>query len=325
MVKTARGALTRIKGDPRRGVALLRQLHAQFHGWVAIPAALALAALLNAAAPAAAADPAADLTADLTGGYFGLGDARGMRIEIEQGAGDAGPTGRFVDSNGAESGFEGVWKDGAIEAILAFPARDVFLRIYDAPVGLAVIALPISAEGAPEPAQGRELAFLRDGETAPVQPELYQPAPARADGVLDPDVFLASYAFWTPQGVSRGFQAIGARYRTMMRLYPMLHADVLWKLCAAEGGLASDQRGEALRGQGVDCADLSAEVERLQRAGRFADWKAAAEADGADFLAAAQCARRFVVAQSVCGPAAQDTARRAVSLATVASALTQFR
>lgn len=295
-----------VQGSAKRGAARLAAL-----------AALLFAGLLAGLSPAAAAD--------LTGGYFGLGDARGMRIELDQGAEGADPAGRFIDSNGTEAAIGGGWKDGAIEAVLAFPESQVFLRLMEASSGLVAVAIPLDEDGKPVARAAREMTFLRDGMAPPVQPELYQPEPDRADRVVDPDVFLASYSFWTPTGVSRGFSAIGARYRTMMRLYPMLHADVLWKLCGADGRLASEQRGEALRGQGVECSDILATVDRLQRAGRFGEWKAAADAEAQDFLAAVQCARGFIVKESVCGPAAKKTAQAAVSLRTVASAIKPFR
>ena len=321
MVKTARTATMGHACDKRAGVADLRQGGAGFgrvRRIVAVLATLCLGICAQLAASAAEA-------ADLTGGYFGLGAARGMRIEITQGAEDAAPEGLFTDSNGLEAKIGGDWVAGGLETVLAFPKRQVFLRIMDAPAGLAVVALPLSEEGAPLEDQARELAFLRDGMAPPAQPELFMQEPTRADRVLDPDVFLASYPFWSPTGVSRGFEAIGARYRTMMRLYPLVHADVLWKLCRADGRLASRQRGEALRGQGVSCDELEGLVAGLQRGGGFGAWKADVGAETEHFLAAVQCARGYIVKKSVCGPAAKRTAKAAVSLRTVASAIAPYR
>lgn len=286
-------------------------------------AASRLAAPLLAAALALAGGAAA--AADLTGGYFGLGDARGMRIEIEAGAEGADVTGRFSDSNGTETDFTAKWVGEGAEGLLSFPKQDVFLRIEDAPSGLVALALPLAEDGTPREGGARKLIFLRDGLAPPAQPDLFLPEPKRADGVVDPDVFIASYPFWSPEGVSNGFAAIGARYRTMLRLYPMLQADVLWKLCAAPGDLASSQRGEALRGQGVDCEALLGTVERLQRKGEFDAWKAAAGAEAQEFMVSAQCARGFIVKKSVCGPAAQRTAKAAVSMKTVGAAIAPFR
>ena len=50
-----------------------------------------------------------------------------------------------------------------------------------------------------------------DGGADPIMIDVLGIKREQADGVLDPDVFLASYPFWSPTGVSRGFEAIGAR------------------------------------------------------------------------------------------------------------------
>jgi hypothetical protein len=262
---------------------------------------------------------------DLSGGYFGVGDANGMRVEIDKGAEGKDTAGRFIDSNGLAAEFGGGWVGIGIEAMLRFPKRAVFVRMTEAPSGIFLIALPFDDAGAPIAAQSRRMVFLRDGTAAPEQSELYQSEPDRADRVVDADVFLASYSFWSADGVSRGFAAIGARYRTMIRLFPMVHADVLWKLCQAGGKLASTQRGEALRGQGVDCGDILDTVERLQRDGRFDDWKAAASVESAQLMVSAQCARGYIVKKSVCGPASKAAADAAVSMRTVASVIAPFR
>jgi hypothetical protein len=298
----------RFAAAARVGAALLARL--------ALPMLPVLLVLLLA--PAARA-------LDLGGGYFGIGDAKGMRVEIDKGAEGQDTAGRFIDSNALAAEFGGGWVGTGIEAMLRFPRRAVFIRITEAPSGIFLIALPFDDEGTPIAEQSRRMVFLRDGVRPPEQPELYQSEPDRADRVVDPDVFLASYGFWSPDGVSRGFAAIGARYRTLIRLFPMVHADVLWKLCQAGGKLASTQRGEALRGQGVDCADIVSTVDRLQRVGRFGEWKAAADADAAQLMVTTQCARGYIVKQSVCGPASKQAAAAAVSMQTVAGAIASFR
>ncbi|MFT6775621.1 MAG: hypothetical protein ACJA1L_003343 [Paracoccaceae bacterium] len=317
-VKKERSAMMPRQRDNAAGVAIVRQAQGI---WARATRAAALIAVLCVAA--LARTPA--MAADLSGGYFGIAEARGMRIEVDQGAEAEAPAGRFIDSNGVAATFGGGWVEGGIEAILSFPKRAVFMRLMDAPSGLVMIALPFDENAQPIAAQSRRMVFVRDSLAAPSQPEMYQPEPQTADRVVDPDVFLASYGFWTPDGVSRGFNAIGARYRTMLRLFPMVHADILWSLCRAPGKLASTQRGEALRAQGVDCDEILATVEKLQRNGGFDDWKSAAAAEGAAAMESIQCARGFIVKQSVCGPASQRTAKAAVSMATVASAIARFR
>ncbi len=273
------------------------------------------AGVFGAATRAQAQDPA------IKGSFYGVGDAKGMRIVIRD-AGEA-PQGTFFDSNGKEAEIKGRWVDGGVEAALSFDTRTVFLRMTAEPLTLSALVIPLAPDGKPLPEQARRLGFVRDGVKAPELPAGYQNPPERADGVLDPDVFLVSYEFWPPDGVARGFSAIGPRYRTMIRLYPLVHADVLWKLCSASGrpvGLA-----EALRGQGVTCASIGEVIADTQRKGSFERYKKDVAAQKRDLLAAVKCARGYIVKESVCGPAARRTAQAAVSMDTVATALQPYR
>jgi len=318
-IQPMRSDRTRLPSAGRR--ALLRLAL-----WIAVGALAALLALVLFARVAAAQEAGRDAGADtrpvlqLEGSFHGLGSADGMRLVID----DAGPSprGRFIDSNGREAAIGGGWRDGALETVLAFPGRPVFARLAPAALGLQMTVLPLDPDGRPLEREARVLAFLREGVRPPEQPALYMQPPRRADGETDPDVFLASYQFWPPDGVARGFAQIGARYRTMIRFFPQLHADVLWKLCDAPDAAAL--AAEALRGQGASCRDVARTVETLQSRGRFADWKAAVDRDIAALLPAVQCARGYIVKPEVCRPAARTIADAAVSLQTVSAALQRW-
>jgi hypothetical protein len=279
-------------------------------------AALAALALLILAGPTAAQTP----VPALEGRYFGIGSADGMTLSLEAGR---QPSGRFVDSNGTVAEIGGGWRDGGLEALLNFPGRPVWARFDPAPAGVQMTVLPLDAEGRPLQSEARALAFLREGTPVPEQPGLYMDPPLRSDGESDPDVFLASYQFWPPEGVFNGFSQIGARYRTIIRFFPQLHADVLWKLCGA--GEQRELLAEALRGQGASCADIEATVTRLQEAGRFAEWKRAVQAEIETLMPAVQCARGYIVKESVCAPASKRVAEAAVSLETVGTLLARWR
>lgn len=257
----------------------------------------------------------------LKGGFYGVGAAKGMRFVLR----DVGetPTGTFFDSNGKEAPIKGHWVGGGVEAVLAFDTRPIFIRLTGETMGAEMLVLPIGPDGNALPEEARRLGFLRDGVKAPELPSGYQNPPARADGVLDPDVFLVSYEFWPPDGVARGFSAIGPRYRTMIRLYPLVHADVLWKLCAAPGDVPG--LGEALRGQGVTCESIGEVVEGAQKKGMFDRYKADVEKQKRDLISAVKCARGYIVKESVCAPAARRAAEAAVSMETVATALAPYR
>ena len=289
--------------------------------------ALVLAAMIPAApawlvpAPAAAQSADAPVPA-LEGRFEGIGPARGMSLAITD-VGARSPGGTFRDSNGVEAELEGGWKQGGLEAVLAFPERQVFVRLTQAALGLQMAVLPLDADGQPQRRQARVLAFLREGVAAPEEPALYQDAPKRPGQELDPDIFLASYQFWPPEGVANGYDNIGARYRTVFRLFPQIHADIMWKLCDADS-----QRtllAEALRGQGAGCADLDAAIGALQDNGRFPDWKRAVQAEIDALMPAVQCARGYIVKASVCEPASKRISDAAVSLETLGTLLSRWR
>ncbi|MEO0682095.1 MAG: hypothetical protein AAF192_16950 [Pseudomonadota bacterium] len=261
-----------------------------------------------------------DPVPELAGTYKGLGSARGMELRINEGT---RPGGFFRDSNGTEAEIGGGWRDGGLEFLLNFPGRPVFARAVPVTLGLQLTVVPFGADGAPDGAEARILAFVREGVRVPEQPPLYQPAPVRDDGESDPDVFLASYQFWEPDGVVNGFSNIGARYRTILRMFPQVHADVLWKLC--QSARRQDLVAEALRGQGARCADILETVDRLQRSGRFTAWKQAVEQQIAELIVPVQCARGYVVREAICAPASRRIADAAVSLETVGSALARWR
>ena len=281
---------------------------------------LTLAALALLAGGAAAQEVSRDPVPELDGTWVGLASAQGMTLTIEAGR---TPSGRFLDSNGTAAEIGGGWRDGGLEFLLNFPGRPVFARAVPAALGVQLTVITFGADGAPMAAEARILAFVPEGTATPVQPGLYMDPPKRDDGESDPDVFLASYQFWPPDGVMRGFSQIGARYRTMIRFHPQVHADVLWKLCGSS--LRRDLIAEALRGQGASCADVTATVDRLQDEGRFTQWKSAVEAEITRMLPAVQCARGYIVRESVCGPASQRIAEAAVSLETVGTTLAQWR
>lgn len=271
-------------------------------------------------APAQAQQVSRDRVPELDGTWIGLGSARGMTMTINAGR---TPSGTFVDSNGTEAEIGGGWRDGGLEFLLNFPGRPVFARAVPAALGVQLTVIPFGQDGAPAAAEARIIGFVPEGTPVPEQPGLYMDPPLRDDGESDPDVFLASYQFWPPDGVVRGFSQIGARYRTMIRFFPQVNADVLWKLCGSN--LRQDLVAEALRGQGASCADVVGTVERLQREGRFIEWKQAVEQEIARLMPPVQCARGYIVRESVCGPASKLIADAAVSLETVGTALSRWR
>jgi hypothetical protein len=257
----------------------------------------------------------------LSGGYNGVGPAEGMRFTIAPEGKKL--VGEFRDSNGATAKIDAEWVDGGAEAVLPFLSRPVFIRILPQSIGAIMIVLPISPEGKPVQAEARTLTFVRDGVKAPKLPQGYQNPPKKMGLVLDPDVFLISYEYWPPDGVVRGYDGIGPRYQTMLRLFPLVHADVLWKMC--QSGTRPPGLAEALRGQGATCESIVRDLEGTKTKGRFDAFKADVSREKAELLAAVQCARSYIVKDSVCGPAAKRMAQAAMEMQTIASALSKYR
>lgn len=285
---------------------------------VRLIAMIALAAI--GFASGATAQTGDDPIPEMKGVYEGVGPSNGMRIVIDDV--DRKPGGTFRDSNGKTADIGGGWKAGGLEAILVFPGRPVFVRITPEALGISMTVLPFDQEGNPDPSQARILGFLKEGLDHPEQPALYQDPPPRSDQETDADVFLVSYQFWPPVGVANGFAQIGNKYRTLIRLFPMLHADVLWKMC--QTSVRQDLVAEALRGQGATCGTITAAVDGSMRNGRFAEWKADVKKDIDALFTPIQCARGYIVRAEVCEPASAEIAKAAVSLETIGSKLERW-
>jgi len=140
---------------------------------------------------------------------------------------------------------------------------------------------------------------------------------------FDARAFVESYPFWEPQGALWAYEALEPRHRTVIRLFALVQADLLWKLCQ------SPQRGaglaEALRGQGVVCADVVNAVAAAQAGGAFDRFKANVAQERALLVATLDCGDKYVAHGPGCADAARETARRAVSMETAATVLRRYR
>ncbi|MGF1659289.1 MAG: hypothetical protein ACFCUS_07650 [Rubrimonas sp.] len=294
--------------QPRREAPSTTSLRRRAAGAVR---ALLIGALL---APAAA-------LAQFAGDWRGLGAADGMRMRID-GGGDA-LRGRFTDVDGAVREFRATRAGDVAEAEVPVEGGRVFLRIRPRGAGLEVALVPLADDGTLDAGAARALAFVPAGTRVPDSPRWYMPPPASPPRAIDPMGFAASYAFWEPDAVAWGYAALAPRYRTVMRLFPLVQADLLWKLCAASQRPAA--LGEALRGQGVTCADVANAVEAMQRAGKFERYKDAVAREHGVLMRTLDCADDATRTRRDCADAAAETAKRATSMETVATALARLR
>ncbi len=257
----------------------------------------------------------------LSGRYFGIDDAAGASISINPDSG--GYSGTFFDSRGASQSFEADRDGDAAEAVLDMDGRTVLMRMAPLPFGAEVAIIPFNAQGQLLMDASRRLKFLRDGVKLPEKPLEFIDAPRDPGITVAANAFLVSYEFWEPVGVRNGYLGLPDRFRTLLRMFPAVQLDVIWKLCLAPA--ADRALGIALRGQGVACPDVLDGVAHAQRSGRFAIYKGEVDEQRDSLRTSVRCADGYVESKAACDAASARLAKAAVSLKTAASVLARYR
>lgn len=259
--------------------------------------------------------------AELAGVYLGVGASAGMRVELSaQGDGFAGV---FTDADGVARPFTADRLGEDAETAIELSSGPAFLRISPEPIGARVVIVPFDAEGRLLVAASRAFAFLREGVDAPHLPERFIPAPTGPLRAIEARAFVASYPFWEPLAASWGYAAVEPRLRTVIRLFPLVQTDLLWKLCQNPG--RAEGLAEALRGQGVTCAEVTGAIRAAQAGPAFDRFKRDVAAERATLMVALACADDFTRTQQDCARAGAETARRALSMDTAATVLSRYR
>lgn len=259
---------------------------------------------------------------DLLGGsYFGVRDAEGARIEIAPD--EAGFRGVFHDPAGKSQSFEADPLGAGAEAVLDMDGQTVLMRMAPVPYGAEVEIIPIAPEGQLDFAASRDLTFLRDGLSLPELPEDYVDPPQDARGRIAANSFLASYAFWPPEGALNGYLSLPSRFQRLMSLFPAVQLDVIFKLCLSGG--AENALAIALRGQSVTCPGVIEGMANAQRRGTFAEFKAQVAAEAETLRLAIRCADGYVVSKAECDSTSIKISRQAVSTETAATVLRRYR
>lgn len=257
----------------------------------------------------------------LGGSYIGVKDAEGARIDIQPDA--EGFTGTFYDAGGRSQSFSADRMGEAAEAVLDMGGGTVLMQVSPMPYGAEVIFLPVAPSGQVDASRGRVETFVRSGLRVPPLPDGFLPPPVTPNRRITGNTFLTSYEFWSPVGVRNGYLALPERTRTMMRFFPAVQLDVIFKICLApqpEAALA-----QALRGQGVSCPDVVGTVANLQRTGRFDGYKAEVAQEREAFLISVRCGEGYNEARSTCDQAARRLSEAALSLRTAAGVLARYR
>lgn len=257
----------------------------------------------------------------LNGRYVGIQDAEGAAIVIAPSG--SGFTGTFYDPHGKRQNFQADNIGGAAEAVLDMDNRTVLMRMTPLPFGAEVALVPFSANGQLIIQDGRIVSFVREGLDVPEPPADFVPPPVDASGRIAAYSFLASYEFWSPTGVRDGYLALNTKSRTLIRLFPAVQLDIIWKLCLAPG--AEEALGIALRGEGVNCEEVIDGVASAQRSGRFDRYKAEVQSQGETLRTAVRCGDGYVADKRTCDAAAKQVSQAAVALETAGTVLRRYR
>ena len=258
---------------------------------------------------------------ELNGTYLGIDDARGASIRIAPDAG--GFRGTFYDSSGNSQRFSADRTDDTAEAVLGMDGRTILLRMVPLPFGAEVAIIPFDNQGRLLLESSRLLSFVREGVKLPDRPAEYIAAPRSPGETIAANAFLSSYQFWEPAGVVNGYLALPERFPPLMRMFPAVQLDVIWKLCLAPN--ADRALASALRGQGVDCDEVLEAIAKTQRTGRFDDYKAEVEAERQTLRTVVRCGEGYVESKQACDAASKSLSKAAISLRTAAGVLANYR
>lgn len=257
----------------------------------------------------------------LNGRYVGVDDATGAAIQIAPDS--EGFRGVFYDPRGNSQSFEADRVDDSAEAVLDMDGRTVLLRIAPLPFGAQVALIPFDQDGNLIIAASRSLGFVREGTRLPERPKDFTAAPRNAGSRIAGNAFISSYPFWEPVGVVNGYLSLPDRFLTLMRMFPAVQLDVIWKLCLAPG--ADGALALALRGQGVQCTEVRDGIAQAQRSGLFDRYKAEVDGERASLRMSMRCADGYLESKQDCDAAARRLSEHAISLRTARMVLDSYR
>lgn len=262
--------------------------------------------------------------AELAGVYEGVDEAAGMRLEFAPG--DDQIEGVFLDRSGERRPFTADRLESGGETIIERDGFKAYMLFTEEPLGLTLIVIPMNAEEQLVTNRTEAFGFIKQGVVPPPKPARYVPPPTGPGGTIDPQAFVESYPFWPSLNVGYGYEMVRGRYRTLIRLHPLVQADMLWKMCRARNAPAG--LAEALRGQGVNCDDVLAAFGRILGArdavGVYNRYRRDVEAERAALVEAIRCSIDYRRSDPECVASGREVARRAVSLETVGTVLKRY-
>lgn len=257
----------------------------------------------------------------LNGRYYGIDDATGASIVIRPSGN--GYAGTFYDAQGNSEDFKADAIEDAAETVLSMDGRVVLMRMAPLPYGAQVSIVPYGPDGKLIIEASRSLGFLREGVKLPQMPKDGL-APPRSDCTrVGAYGFMVSYEFWPPAGVMNGFNCLPERARTLMRFFPGVKVDVVWKICLAPDNRAALAR--ALQQTGLTCENVVGAVADIQRRNRFSRYKEAVATEREVLTMVMRCAEGYPETKANCERASRQLKDYAISLKTPGEWLAQFR
>ncbi len=257
----------------------------------------------------------------LNGRYYGIDDATGATIIIRPSGN--GYVGTFYDPQGQSEDFKAEAIDDTAEAELSMDGRVVLLRMAPLPYGAQVSIVPYGPDGKLIIDASRSLGFLREGVRVPEAPKDFLAAPRAGCRRIAAYSFLVSYEFWDPSGVMNGFLCLPERARTLMRFFPAIKLDVVWKICLAPDNNAA--LSLALRGTGLDCKTVIPAIAGIQRRGQFDRYKKEVAAERRVLTMAMRCGEGYPETKQNCEQAARGMQQAALSLRSPSDVLRNYR
>ncbi|MCI4662801.1 MAG: hypothetical protein MRY63_13390 [Neomegalonema sp.] len=257
----------------------------------------------------------------LAGAYYGVDGADGFKVALAPGAEPGSFDVDFIDRSGGLTEFTALGGNGVAEGAAEFEGVQVLMRFSARPVGVVLFLFPIDETGDVVVEKAQSYGFLREGIAVPKGPEVIAAPPEAVVPNYEPLYFLSAYEFWTPVEVGRGYASLLERWRTLIRLYPHVHTDILWKLCQASG--EPDGLAEALDGQNITCDQVTERIAATQRRGTFLKYKEEMGLEKARLEDAIKCARDML-AKRQCVLVSKWTAKSATSMETAATILRRY-
>ena len=258
----------------------------------------------------------------LEGVFLGLDEATGASLRLEPPRGEH-QKGEFPDRNGAVGYFIGKVLPDGVEATFEVGSQTLLLRAFDHPSGAVVVLIPVAPDGVLRTDLTRSFGFVREGTPRPEARPFVISEPDRMGEPVDAVAFLQSYEFWSPEGVSRGYVGVLPRYRSVIALFPALQTDIIWKLCSQPFG-APPGLAEALRGQGVTCAEVLGAISGARAKSRYTAFKREVAEERQIAFEAVNCARR-IGTEARCKEVAKLTSEAAISMQNAATVVAKYR